>query len=942
MNHANHPAAASHLLLKRRREKNVRKLSAGRSLLAVGLLAGAAAPGDAGAAPYQTAVQSLTPTYYYQLNETSTAAGAIDSTGTATGPSSYNGDYVNGPPMVGGPGPLEVFGGIQVPGVGGVANKAHYSNNAGHIIVGPGTAYGANAITVALFLKAGPAEGGDRIFTNNLADPTTSFQIVTANDGLVVAVDPGTTGLNAERTLFMEDNSGPDRRLIDASNGWFHVVASTSGATGPDRAANIRVWINGIDRTSNLQPNVTGWGIDTAFAKIGGRKDDPTHTTTHSGAQDEVAIWLNRVLTDAEVTSLWAAARRPANPGLKGWWPFDGSYMDVSANALHGTPQGMPDFDMQMAPGLVGQSVLFDFDTEGVRIPASAQLNGAEFTLGYFINLLGTSQSGPFERLSSRDGYGFETAVATSRVLSYYSPGTNWVGTGVTVPSSGWAHVAWRNTPSAMELYLDGALAFTGPRVPAPSGFMHLGSAFNNVEGFAGLMDDAFLWDGTLTPGRITAIAASGIANATTDSDGDGLPDTWEILYGLDPADDGSVNPVNGATGSPDSDGLTNAQEFTLGTKPNDSDTDDDGLNDGNEVTRGTNPLVADTDGDGLTDGDEVTRTTNPLLPDTDGDGISDGDEVTAGTNPLDPLSGPPPSTFLVLHLNCEGNAQDSSTRNNHGTLLNGPAFVSGESPGGGQALSLANTTPVNNQGITVPGHSSLGSNAFTLTYWIKPATLQEGAGLERLTSRSSDSFETAIGNRAAVGGAPDLTLSYYQTTGWHNTGNALALNEWAHVAWRNRGTGAQDMSLFINGQLVFSGPGVPAAGPGSGLMNIGTRHNTVEGFAGLMDDVRLYRAPLSNNAILDISIPVGQAPLDFVSMVRAPGGASVTLTIQSRAGRTYAVDYSTAMNPMGQPGGWVELTDSLASGGAQTVYLDTVASNLPRAYYRARDVTPP
>ena len=149
-------------------------------------------------------------------------------------------------------------------------------------------------------------------------------------------------------------------------------------------------------------------------------------------------------------------------------------------------------------------------------------------------------------------------------------------------------------------------------------------------------------------------------------------------------------------------------------------------------------------------------------------------------------------------------------------------------------------------------------------------------------------------------------------------------------------------MSLFINGQLVFSGPGVPAAGPGSGLMNIGTRHNTVEGFAGLMDDVRLYRAPLSNNAILDISIPVGQAPLDFVSMVRAPGGASVTLTIQSRAGRTYAVDYSTAMNPMGQPGGWVELTDSLASGGAQTVYLDTVASNLPRAYYRARDVTPP
>ncbi len=91
---------------------------------------------------------------------------------------------------------------------------------------------------------------------------------------------------------------------------------------------------------------------------------------------------------------------------------------------------------------------------------------------------------------------------------------------------------------------------------------------------------------------------------------------------------------------------------------------------------------MADTDGDGLNDGDEVTRTTNPLLADTDNDGINDGAEVAAGTNPL---SGPPASTYLVLHLKCEGDAQDSSVENNHGTLLNGPAFeAAGESPGGG------------------------------------------------------------------------------------------------------------------------------------------------------------------------------------------------------------------------------------------------------------------
>ncbi|MFN0125555.1 MAG: hypothetical protein ACKV19_02585, partial [Verrucomicrobiales bacterium] len=245
----------------------------GRTLAALGFfgLFGLASP-QLSAAAYQDAVMALDPSFYYELNETSTAGGVIDSTGNAP-PGSYKGDNENGPPMVGGEGPLEVFGGLAVPGVGGEANRAHYSNNAGHIILGPGESYGAKAMTVALFLKAGPAQGGDRIFTNNLEDNTKSFQIVTANDGLVLAVDPGATGVAAERTLFLEDNSGPDRRLIDSASGWFHVVASTTGETGEERAGNFRLWINGVDRTANLQPNVTGWGINTDFAKIGGRRD---------------------------------------------------------------------------------------------------------------------------------------------------------------------------------------------------------------------------------------------------------------------------------------------------------------------------------------------------------------------------------------------------------------------------------------------------------------------------------------------------------------------------------------------------------------------------------------------------------------------------------------------------------------------------------------------
>ena len=61
------------------------------------------------------------------------------------------------------------------------------------------------------------------------------------------------------------------------------------------------------------------------------------------------------------------------------------------------------------------------------------------------------------------------------------------------------------------------------------------------------------------------------------DTDGDGLPDGWESQYGLDPLDDGTLsmrtggagNPDNGASGDPDEDGFTNAQELASGTHPN-------------------------------------------------------------------------------------------------------------------------------------------------------------------------------------------------------------------------------------------------------------------------------------------------------------------------------------------------------------------------------------
>ena len=55
-------------------------------------------------------------------------------------------------------------------------------------------------------------------------------------------------------------------------------------------------------------------------------------------------------------------------------------------------------------------------------------------------------------------------------------------------------------------------------------------------------------------------------------SDNDGMPNAWETKYGLDP------NESSDAGQDPDVDGLTNMEEYLLGTEPDNFDTDADGF----------------------------------------------------------------------------------------------------------------------------------------------------------------------------------------------------------------------------------------------------------------------------------------------------------------------------------------------------------------------------
>jgi len=155
-----------------------------------------------------------------------------------------------------------------------------------------------------------------------------------------------------------------------------------------------------------------------------------------------------------------------------------------------------------------------------------------------------------------------------------------------------------------------------------------------------------------------------GTSPLSPDSDGDWLPDGWELDNGL--------LPTVSNEGDTDSDGLSDHQEYELGTDPLVADTDSDDLEDGDEVNvHNTNPLIADTDNDGLGDGDELNDSgpfdndgfiTDPLNIDTDGDGMPDGWEVSHGLDPTS-AAGDDGATG-----NPDGDSADNLAEYNRGT----------------------------------------------------------------------------------------------------------------------------------------------------------------------------------------------------------------------------------------------------------------------------------
>jgi hypothetical protein len=361
------------------------------------------------------------------------------------------------------------------------------------------------------------------------------------------------------------------------------------------------------------------------------------------------------------------------------------------------------------------------------------------------------------------------------------------------------ATITLDSVPSG-ELILDGIVVTPPHSVDALIGYQHQISAPNYE--FGNELYTFESWsDGGLQSHVIIVpdIPTSYVATYNSDQDGDGLSDSWEIRFGLDPLDSSD------ATGDGDNDGLNNLQEQALGTDPTNSD--------------------------------------------TDGDGAIDGDEASAGTDPVDPNSTPKPNDsdlvgWYRFDTDNGGLIVDHSGNGNDGVCTvdtTCPAFINndGQPAGAYDFAGNGNYIDLNNE-----SQFDFTSN-FTVALWMNASN--PGATWAQLIGKGDSSWSL---DRAG-------STNQLQFTTWASGPDELigqtnvADGQWHHVAIVH--DGSQKM-LYVDGQVDAQRSYSRLLSTNNVAVRMGFNTEFPSGqYSGLLDDIRVFKRALSQGEIQQI-----------------------------------------------------------------------------------------
>src|SRR5439155_689462 len=125
--------------------------------------------------------------------------------------------------------------------------------------------------------------------------------------------------------------------------------------------------------------------------------------------------------------------------------------------------------------------------------------------------------------------------------------------------------------------------------------------------------------------------------------------------------------------------------------------------------------------------------------------------------------------------------------------------------------------------------------------FWLFPESGGVGGSrAARISSRSNDRFEIGIGSASGI-------ISFYDGA-WKSTITTASLNDWTHIAITWDGT---SIRTYKNGVLSSAVAGGRAL---TGDQFFGARANDVEGYHGIVDEVRLFDYNLAGSEIAKLT----------------------------------------------------------------------------------------